>query len=43
MRFENRLLVEQRIVPTLSVKRNNNFRSSIGRSGAHQRKLRTTF
>ncbi len=42
-RFENRLLVEQRIVLTLSVKRNKNFRSAIGRSGTHRRKLRTTF
>ncbi len=41
--FENRLLVEQRILPTFSVKRNKKFSSAIGRSGAHRRKLRTTF
>jgi hypothetical protein len=41
--FENRLLVDQRIGPTLSVKRNNNLSSVIGRCGAHRRKLRTTF
>jgi hypothetical protein len=41
--FEIRLLVEQRIRPTLGVKRNNNLSSAIGRCGAHRRKLRTTF
>jgi hypothetical protein len=36
-------VLEQRIVPTLSVKRNKNYSSAIGRSGAHRCKLRTTF
>jgi hypothetical protein len=41
--WEKQTILEERIVPTLRVKRNKNFRSAIGRSGAHHRKLRTTF
>jgi hypothetical protein len=41
--FKIRLLLEQRIVPTLSVKRNKSYRSAIGRSGAIRRKQRMTF
>jgi hypothetical protein len=40
--FDKQTVLEQRIGPTLSIKRNKNFRSAIGRCGAHRRKLRTT-
>jgi hypothetical protein len=36
-------VLEQRIGPTFGFKRNKKFSSAIGRSGAHRRKLRTTF
>jgi hypothetical protein len=40
---QNRLLFEQGIGGPPSIKQNKNFHSAIGRSGAHRRKLRTTF
>ncbi len=41
--FKIRLLLEQRIVPTLSVELNKNYRSAIRRSDAIRRKQRLTF
>jgi hypothetical protein len=44
--FQNKIAVRiclDHTVPTLSVKRNKNFISAIGRSVAHRRKLRKTF
>jgi hypothetical protein len=41
--FDKQTALEQRIGPTFGFKRNKKFSSAIGRSGAHRRKLRTTF